>query len=785
MKKIITLIIATLTILLLPTCCFASHWSVTPVISSITPTSTTPGTITETLNGSNFYTVRSVAVYNATTRTFVSNASFSTSGYTKITATVNLAAGSYYFRVNTNVGTSNNSPTLTLAAGASAAPAPPASAPAPAISSVSPTISTAGAFNETITGSNFTNVQKVAVYNASTGSSVSNPTFTVNSSSQISAAVNLAAGSYFIQATTASGTSNNSPTLQVTAASSGSGSSGSGSTGSGSTGSYSVKVLSSPISSTPILPTGSVSAPTASQITISACPDQYQSASFVVTAGSADVVGLLASPSVLISGTNTIPASAVNIRTVKCWYQSAGWHSNQMVGPKTLVPELLLKNDGLVRVDLSGQNNYLELAGGGELLISGSSQATPNLIQPTDAVDLQPVTVPAGQSKQFWVTVHVPPGTPAGTYAGAIGLTAGGSTQNVNISLTVYGFTLEQPSMIYGMIYEGKQNSQVPNGQYGGVIDAPWKSATQYAYDINNMKIHGIDHPGLDQYWENGAACQGTMLDADMAARDKAGLPKDYLLFYTPECGYAGSVPSTSTWDAVLTWIKAAGDGHGYAHTVAFGADEAGNNNPNDLSIEIPSFKETHAKGCLQYIATDTSCNPWSIVGQYGYVDIVNCSFGYQTPSQVAQWHSKNIKVFNYAMPQTAWEDPYPYRLNYGAGLYHAGYDGTFICAYQQNYTKSGGSIWNDFMADPAQGNYRNHCITYPTANAAIDTVAFEGLREGINDVRYLTTLQKAISAHPGQVATAAQAWLNGINPNGDLDAMRAQAASYIQQLLQ
>ena len=56
-----------------------------------------------------------------------------------------------------------------------------------------------------------------------------------------------------------------------------------------------------------------------------------------------------------------------------------------------------------------------------------------------------------------------------------------------------------------------------------------------------------------------------------------------------------------------------------------------------------------------------------------------------------------------------------------------------------------------------------------------VDTVQYEGLREAINDMRYLATLQKAINAHPGPTANAAQAWISQVNPSGDLDAVRAQ----------
>ena len=64
-----------------------------------------------------------------------------------------------------------------------------------------------------ISGSNFTNVQAVKAISASTGNAVGN-SYVVNSSSQITATADLAADTYSLQVSTASGTAN-SPNLVV------------------------------------------------------------------------------------------------------------------------------------------------------------------------------------------------------------------------------------------------------------------------------------------------------------------------------------------------------------------------------------------------------------------------------------------------------------------------------------------------------------------------------------------------------------------------------------------
>ena len=63
--------------------------------------------------------------------------------------------------------------------------------------------------------------------------------------------------------------------------------------------------------------------------------------------------------------------------------------------------------------------------------------------------------------------------------------------------------------------------------------------------------------------------------------------------------------------------------------------------------------------------------------------------------------------------------------------MWNAGYDGAMNFAYQHAY---GPSIWNDF--DSASTHYRDHVFAYPTTDGVIDTIEWEGWREGVDDTR-------------------------------------------------
>ena len=155
------------------------------------------------------------------------------------------------------------------------------------------------------------------------------------------------------------------------------------------------------------------------EIRVVACPGEYEPASFVVRA-ERDITGLTATPTPLRGEAGTIRPENVDIHVVKCWYQSGD--GNAFRGRKLLTPELLLKDDSLVRVDHEKKENHLKLTypSGQTKYISVTSPETkpefhsagatiPNEEFPVrDSAELLPADIQAGTNKQFWVTVKAP-----------------------------------------------------------------------------------------------------------------------------------------------------------------------------------------------------------------------------------------------------------------------------------------------------------------------------------------------------------------------------------------
>ena len=144
--------------------------------------------------------------------------------------------------------------------------------------------------------------------------------------------------------------------------------------------------------------------------------------------------------------------------------------------------------------------------------------------------------------------------------------------------------------------------------------------------------------------------------------------------------------------------------------------------------------------------------------------------------------HEAGHKAWVYGNPQGGMEEPETYRRNYGLQLWQRGYDGAATWAYQWPF---GESLWDDFDTD---FQARDHMMTYPSADGPLSTIQWEGWREAVNDVRYLSTYLKLLEDAKGKPSARAMAaegeqWLREVDLNGDLDRVRQEMVTRILQM--
>ena len=540
-------------------------------------------------------------------------------------------------------------------------------------------------------------------------------------------------------------------------------------------------------------------------VSVTAAPGEYEPVSLVLRpVKDKDLTGVTLTISDLTregSEAATIPKSDIDVKVVKCWYQAEGaWEFIAKRGrEKVLVPELLLNDETLLRVDTNEKSNYLRLSfPEGEKHVwlddpkEGWSTPTGNygpVITPKteefpvrDSDSLAPVDIPANTNKQFWITIKAPDDAPAGTYTGRITITSQGKPLGrLKLSVRVLPFHLAPPRTHYDLTrpftslvyYNGMFKRHHKTGKLIlDTINDVAKNETQLRNDMHNFYTHQIN-PTVNQ-----DVTEKELFERYLRIRNEAGL-KGWPIYFNGNPGFCtGNPTDPAALEALKQKVQevyGTAKTFGIPEVYVYGIDEAVGER---LKSERPAWEAVHAAGGKVWVAG--SLGTFEIVGDL--LDVFNhgAGRGGPDPKLADQWHAAGHKILNYGNPQGGVENPELYRRNYGLLLWKADYDGGGPWAYQSS---AFGGMWNDFNADR-----RASAMAYPTADSYINTIAWEGFREAIDDVRYATTLRLAIEkAKKGsddakrQRALAAEKYLNDLDVSGgNLDAIRETIVSYI-----
>ncbi|MEN8127640.1 MAG: carbohydrate binding domain-containing protein [Planctomycetota bacterium] len=505
-----------------------------------------------------------------------------------------------------------------------------------------------------------------------------------------------------------------------------------------------------------------------------ACRGEYEAASFIVHPPKDDIT-LEVSCTDLKSKSGMIAAGNIDIRVVKCWYQSGKPQSRNDEGKNILCAELLLKDDSLVRVDTDRQENHVKLQfpdGSVKWWNISDRKAIPpapeidntqdflcERLPIKDSKTLRPVTVAAGETRQFWITVHVPDDATSGLYKGRLKLHCNERlAKEIPFEVEVLPFDLE-PCPIESSLYFNWGLTLDKAGS--GSLDNRMRTPAQHKAELENALAHGVNAPTLGVDFESGD------LPLALGLRNEAGMKTDtlyYITFFPKPEGEQGDDRRSliadkmkEGWDEDLSKIINTAKKFGYNNVYFYGRDEA---RGDLLRAQRPLWDQVHTLGGKIFCAGYKGSN-FPIVGDVQ--DLLICA-GPPSKKEADLWHSKGNKIFRYNSPQSCCEIPATMRLEYGLSLGLAGYDGAMPYIYYW--------WWNDW-AD--RGGFRPHNFVYPTIDGVIDTRHWEGYREGIDDLRYWATMKKAIAKakKEGVDVSAAEEFTNRMPLSIDLDTLR------------
>jgi hypothetical protein len=523
------------------------------------------------------------------------------------------------------------------------------------------------------------------------------------------------------------------------------------------------------------------------ELRIVAARDEFEPASFQLYSFTARKDVTLELSALQGPGGSAIPAKALDLKVVKVWFQNGNaWVSYfSDVGLK-LVPELLLHDENMVKVDTRAVANFARLkdtAGERFVWISAPRKLEPLSFNPTmepfeDAAVLQPVVLNAGEFKQFLLTAHVPKDQVEGVYRGAVSVKeAGKPLVEIPVSVRVLPFALPLPRPYFDLKRDflvsvmGGTTLSGMKGLFGGDEKLAREKYRQY---LVNQKNHGIFNPVVDQDEENFALLKelGLPTKPVMEGGGRRFMP-------WPGLNFGGRL----TFDHYMSFKDGAQRCAAYymklvGHTdlLASYGDEQGT-----------AFVATHRNAFKYYqdYGIKIGCaGHAALMNKGGYTYGIHPMGGEpDSIDRIRPWNEIGDKYVGfYASQHTGSENPQFVRRQHGL----LGYLSNLSMVY--NYEFALGP-WNDLAWDL----YKPMVLAYLNRGGLVDTLQWEGFREGIDDIRYATQLkllvQEAMESGStermleGKKALQYLALLNGAEM--DVNVVRAEMINYILKLMQ
>ncbi len=478
-----------------------------------------------------------------------------------------------------------------------------------------------------------------------------------------------------------------------------------------------------------------------------------------------------------------IPASAVDLKIVKLWYQAGSAWCGEFNDPlgRLLVPEMLLNDEDMVRVDPRTRDNYVRYSNADGTtdyrwmsamfsVVNYSRDNQANQAMINDADTLQPCVLNKNEFKQFFATVKVPNTTEAGVYTGTITLTADGRDfGTIPISLTVFPFELPRPMANYdirkpfifapylGYREEYEDNVLTDLANHNALNPVNIISMSLFAPDTFEAYVKRLQKAGLSTdlfirpgFYANTSINEETPSEADLKAIDRQ---RQQHRKYAEMCR------------RVL----------GHTRLYAYGRDEAP---PLVIRTEQSSWLAAHEAGISVFVASKA----WR--RQIFALDFINLP-GIPSPKrkyETDKFHESNPNALVgwYADPHCGPENPDYFRRVHGIIPYKANYD------VSSNYI-----LWRNNWNDNAilDENWFRGIVTVLGGNGVfINTLAYEGMREGLDDVRYATLMKqlayRALEGNDARVqhlARRALSWLTYADERRDsADSIRTECIHYI-----
>ena len=433
-----------------------------------------------------------------------------------------------------------------------------------------------------------------------------------------------------------------------------------------------------------------------------------------------------------------VPGVEADVTVVKVWYQQGTAWGSFFSDPlrRVATPELMLHDETLVHVDHANRENYVrcdyEKGRTAYRWISFGAQAVDHSFDGGirrawihDSRTLRPFAVRKDEFKQLIVTFRAPEDAKAGLIAGRIAVSAAGRKAfDIPCEVRVLPFELPLPATFRDLSRRFVCA--------GFTVDMDLVKEEEVA---KNMVAHNMRNGTLPALTTPSKAREA------YESFKRTGFDTEYLICALPSCDVTTSYPVrptdrryekfVNTTNAITRTMQVIREAFGPdVKAYSYGIDEG---DANVVRAERETWKGIHRAGGRTVAAT--RLHPYilfnldfaSIPRQPRHAKKAGADFLHAgNPDVLVSWYSD---------PHSGPENPDFTRRLYGWQTWRNNYDASL------QYSLCRAS-WNDFWY-PAEAFLRGLMFVYPQDGRLIDTIEWEGLREGLDDVRYGTLLKQ------------------------------------------
>jgi len=385
----------------------------------------------------------------------------------------------------------------------------------------------------------------------------------------------------------------------------------------------------------------------------------------------------------------------------------------------------------------------------------GEYSVVPEMIEPPDG---RASRVQAGQLKQWWLTVHVPPETPAGRY---------------RMSLTVRPENAPSTALEWRLLVLPFQLSRPADKHWGTWLDGfppvgglwgperhgrrtPAEVERLAQADIADYRAHGFDLALLNYYFDvkenpDGSFTYGlSTLPQDLEYLKRLGSGAPVVICFEYACrnleyGFAEPgtkhVPGTFSPKAhkaivgLVQYIRDEAQRRQWPKLYFFPIDEPGNNkteNRYQFAESVLDFVH-EVPGCQTAVTVTADC-----VRRLGdrRVDARIYAYGHYNRDKVLQEARQGHPFWYY-------ENGMFYAHSTLASRGHAGFE--FLRSGAEVATAWGFAATNANPYNDFDGGHKDWNVIFPGVDGPTPTIYWELCREGVDDCRYVATLQQQI----------------------------------------